>query len=139
MSELSPIKTRSKRKFRALNSIIAKNKLTPIPKKRARKMSREQELRAQIEKINAEIIKMGQAHQIQVDQLNDEMLGLRQLNKAQNEQLTIARQHINELTRNNNNNQNNDLMQTLLGGFRALNIDAKPPKFVESQNPQKFI
>lgn len=37
------------------------------------------------------------------------------------------------------NNNSDNMIQTLLGGFRAFNIDAKPPKFVESQNPKKFL
>lgn len=66
-----------------------------------------------------------------VQELQAEIIRLRQLNDVQNEQLTLLRQQRPE------NNQN--LLQTLIDGFRVLNIEIKPPKFDESENPNLFL
>ena len=66
------------------------------------------------------------------DQMIEETLRLRQLNSTQNNQLTQLRRQISE---SSGGAQNDRLIRTLVDGLRAINIDIKPPKFEESQNP----
>lgn len=70
-----------------------------------------------------------------IEELRSEIIRLRQLNNAQNRQLA-------EIHRNNDNvqeNNDNQLIRTLIDGLRTMNIDVKAPRFDENENPSQFI
>lgn len=89
-----------------------------------------------IDKLNAEIVKIREEYQTHVDQYNSEVRNLRDLNNVQNDQFKQLRTKSHEVSGIIHNQQ---LIQTLIDGMRAVNIDIKPPKFRDSSNPQLFI
>ena len=76
-----------------------------------------------------------------LEQMRDEIMRLRELNNYQSNQLTRLREQIQENPRNDQNlgNLGDQLIQTLVDGLRAINVDAKVPKFNETDNPIEFL
>lgn len=78
---------------------------------------------------------MHQLHQKQLNQSQLEMESLRKLNNALNEQLTHCSQKHQEVPVDNSQRTT----QTLIEGFRTINIEIKPLKFDDSQIPKFFL
>lgn len=143
MSFRTPVKTRSHTKRLLSNSVkserkvkrgrFSRNKIVaPNPDKNNMVPVNAQ---MQIDKLNHELLHLRQTHAHQLEQYNVELTNLRKLNQAQNEQLTTLRQKLTEVPGNNSH----PMIQALIDGMRAIQIDVKPPKFDDLRNPHSFL
>lgn len=102
--------------------------------KRKNKIIRDQILENKINNMsndNEELL-----NEMSADDFRDEVNRLRDLNKLLNDQMTSLREQV---INNDNDNADNRLLRTLIDGFRAINIDAKIPKFKETDNPNQYL
>ena len=83
-----------------------------------------------------------------IDELNmtrmrDEIRRPSRLNDRRNDQLVELREQIahnqSVNTEENRENVENRVIQSLVDNLRALNIEAKPPQFDDTRNPNEFL
>lgn len=124
MTERTPPNTRSKHKL-----------LLSLLKEKRRNINHSKNIH---QENNKTLIMPGGADEILQEmgdnQLRAEILHLRDLNNLQNEQLRELRQGDA-----GQESAGDRLIRTLLNGFRGLNMSVKPPKFVDSQHPKKYL